>query len=305
MITPPNLMLDRRQFTLATLAAAASAALPASVRAADKPRRRYKYCAFTKFLGSYDYEQLTERIAAAGFDGIEVTARKQPESYIHPDRAPEELPKLHEALVKHGLEITILTTDVIRADEPTAEPMLRTARDLGIERYRLGFFTYDLQQPIIPQLMKVQPAMRDIADMNRELGIAAIYQNHCGAQNMGATFWDLHSLIKEYPTSQIGCVFDIRHATVEGGEAWPMYCGLMKPHISALSVKDFNWNGRRSQHVPLGTGQVDPKFFQMARRSDFAGPVSVQVEYLPKGSAEENLAALTRDFAALRGWLES
>ena len=62
--------------------------------------------------------------------------------------------------------------------------MLRTARDLGIERYRLGFYTYDLNQPIIPHLMEVQPVMRDIADMNRELGIAAMYQNHCGAQNM-------------------------------------------------------------------------------------------------------------------------
>ena len=57
--------------------------------------------------------------------------------------------------------------------------------------------------------------------------------------------------------------------------------------------------------MPLGTGQVDPKFFQMVRHSDFAGPISVHVEYLPQGSADENLAALKTDFATLRGWLES
>jgi len=298
-------MLDRRQFTLTTLAAAASAALPAAVQAADQPQRRYKYCAFTKFLDSYDYDELASHIAAAGFDGIEVTARNQPDSYIHPERAADELPQLHEALAQQGLEITILTTDILRADEPTAEPMLRVARQLGIPRYRLGFLTYDLKQPIIPQLMEMQPIVRDLVDMNRDLGIAAIYQNHCGAKNMGATIWDLHSLIKSYPANELGCVFDIRHAIVEGGEAWPVYYDLMKPHITALSVKDFKWNGRKSQHTPLGAGQVDPKFFEMVRRSDFDGPVSVHVEYLPRGTADENLAALKTDFATLRGWLES
>jgi hypothetical protein len=78
--------LNRRQFALGTFAAAAAAALPQSVLAATEPKRRYKYCAFTKFLGAYDYERLASEIAAAGFDGIEVTARKT-DSYLHPDRA--------------------------------------------------------------------------------------------------------------------------------------------------------------------------------------------------------------------------
>jgi sugar phosphate isomerase/epimerase len=295
--------VDRRQFTLGSLAAVAAAALPQPVLAATEKKRRYKYCAFTKFLGAFDYEELATRIAEAGFDGIEVTARKQ-DSYIHPERAAEELPALNEVLAKHGLEIMILTTDVLRADEPHAESMLRAAKALGIKRYRLGFYTYDLNQPIIPQLMELQPVMRDIVTLNREIGIAALYQNHSGAKNMGATLWDLHSLIKDYPTSQIGCVFDIRHAAVEGGEAWPVYFNIMQPHIAALSFKDFRWNGRKSQHVPLGTGQVDPQFCKMIRRSDFAGPVSVHVEYLPKGDAAANLAALKTDFATLRGWLD-
>ena len=153
--------------------------------------------------------------------------------------------------------------------------------------------------------MELRPVIHDVVEMNREIGIAALYQNHCGAKNMGATLWDLHSLIKEYPISEIGCVFDIRHAAVEGGEAWPVYYDIMKPHLAALSAKDFNWKDRKSQHVPLGTGQVDPKFYKMVRNSDFAGPISVHVEYLPNGDAAANLAALKTDFATLRGWLEA
>jgi sugar phosphate isomerase/epimerase len=80
---------------------------------------------------------------------------------------------------------------------------------------------------------------------------------------------------------------------------------LMKPHLSALSVKDFRWDGRKSAHVPLGKGSVDPQFFKSLRKSAFRGPISVHVEYLTKEDAQANVAALKRDFEVLRNWVQS
>ena len=79
----------------------------------------------------------------------------------------------------------------------------------------------------------------------------------------------------------------------------------MKPHLSALSVKDFRWEGRKSTHVPLGKGNVDSNFFQSLRKTEFRGPISVHVEYLAKQNAQANMAALKRDYATLREWLQS
>ena len=296
--------MTRRQFTVAAAASAAAATSPSWLLAAPKASNRYKYCAFIKFLLSLKYDEMAAAIADAGFDGVEVTAR-QKEAYIHPDRAADELPRLKEALEKRNLEITILTTDILRADEPHAESMLRSAASLGIKRYRLGFFQYDLTKPILPQLAELKPVIHDIAAMNREIGIAGMWQNHSGAKMVGATIWDMHSLIKDYPVSEIGCVFNIRHAAVEAGEAWPVYYDLINPHINAMSAKDFRWEGRKSVHVPLGKGNVDPMFFKTLHKSDFRGPISVHVEYLSKESAQANLAALKRDFDTLRTWLQS
>jgi sugar phosphate isomerase/epimerase len=296
--------INRRAFTLGSAALAASMTRPAAAFAKPAEKRRFKYCAFAKFLHSLSFDELADAIAAAGFDGVEVTARAT-ESNIHPERAEEVLPKLTEALAKRGLNIMILTTDILSVDQPHAQKMLRAAAKLKIERYRLGFFRYDLKQDILPQLKALQPVFKDIAAMNREIGIAAVFQNHSGAEMVGATVWDLHSLIKDYPTKEIGCVFDIRHAAVEAGEAWPIYFNLMKPHLGAISVKDFRWEGRKSRHVPLGKGGVDPKFFKMLQNSDFSGPISVHVEYLTNGSAKENIAALKTDFATLREWTEA
>src|SRR4051812_22516081 len=105
----PNLnRVDRRQFVLTAAAAGAACAIPSRVFAA-KPKTGYKFCAFTKFLHTLSFEELAEAIAAAGFDGVEITARTT-ESCIHPDRAADELPRLKEALAKHDLSIMILTT---------------------------------------------------------------------------------------------------------------------------------------------------------------------------------------------------
>jgi sugar phosphate isomerase/epimerase len=297
--------IDRRQFALTATSLAAALGSPLYLlakNAGTTNKARYKICAFTKFLNSMTFDEMADGIAEAGFDGIEVTARAK-DSCIHPERAAEELPKLQEALQERDLAIMILTTDALSADQPHIEPMLRAAAKLGIPRYRLGFLRYDLDKPILPQLATYQPVFRDLAAMNREIGIAAVYQNHCGADNMGATIWDLHSLIKDYPVSEIGCVFDIRHATVEGGEAWPVYYNLMEPHLGAVSVKDFRWNGRKSAHTPLGKGQVDPRFFKMLKQSNFAGPISVHVEY--ESDAKINLAALKTDLATLRAWMDA
>jgi sugar phosphate isomerase/epimerase len=303
-MTLPNHQLDRRQFAALAAAATAAFASPSRIIAAAEPAAKYKFCAFIKFLLSMKYDEMADAVAEAGFDGVEVTAR-QKEAYIHPERAADELPRLKEVLDKRKLEITILTTDILRHDEPHAETMLRTAASLGIKRYRLGFFRYDLKKPILPQVAALKPVVRDIAAMNRDIGIAGMWQNHSGAPMVGATVWDMHSLIKDYPVSDLGCVFDIRHAATEAGEAWPIYYDLMKPHISALSVKDFRWDGRKSVHVPLGKGNVDPKFFMSLGKTDFRCPISVHVEYLPKENAPANMAALKRDYHRLREWLGS
>ena len=183
--------------------------------------------------------------------------------------------------------------------------MLQAAAALKIPRYRLGFYRYDLKRPILEQVTELQPTFKDLAAMNRELGIAGIYQNHCGADFVGATIWDLHDLIKDYPVAELGCVFDFRHAAVEAGEAWPVYYNVMEPQISAVSVKDYVWDGMKSQHTPLGKGRLDPKFAKVMNASGFAGPISVHVEYLPNGGVEENLQALKSDLQTLKKMLAS
>jgi len=70
-------------------------------------------------------------------------------------------------------------------------------------------------------------------------------------------------------------------------------------------VKDFQWEGKKDKHVPLGQGRVNPDFFSMLNRDNFQGPISLHVEYLPKAGTQENINALRRDLRALKKWLRA
>ncbi len=73
--------MNRRQFTAAVTATAAALALRSPLQAAVRSASDYTYCAFIKFLQTFSYEELAEKIAQAGFDGVEATCR-QKNSYI-------------------------------------------------------------------------------------------------------------------------------------------------------------------------------------------------------------------------------
>ncbi len=296
-----ELSMNRRSFVASSVSAVAGLAM-SNVCVAEQPKKaRFEICAFEKFVQSLSYDELGSTMAELGFDGIEATVRKG--GHIEPVQVEDELPKMVEALAKHGVNVTIMTSNVNQVDS-LSERVLKTAADLGIKRYRMQYYRYDLGQPVLPQLEAIRPKLKDLVALNRELGLAAVYQNHSGAHVVGAGIWDLHALIKDYPVAEIGVAFDIRHSTVEGGLSWPVHFNLMQPHLGAIYVKDFKWNGRRPENVPLGEGQVDPKFFKLLKESKYAGPISLHVEYLPKAGLEKNIEALRIDLATLKKLLE-
>lgn len=299
----PSLQRLPRRMFLASSIAAAAAIWPSARTLRASEKQGHKICAFVKFLQSLSYEQLAETIAELGFDGIEATVRDR--GQVLPERVEEDLPKLVEALRKHNLGITVMASSVNSVDQPHTEKVLRTAASLGVKRYRMAHYRYDLNRPVIEQLDEFRPVLKELVALNRELGISAVYQNHAGANYVGATLWDLYHLIKDYPVEDIGVAFDIRHATASAGVAWPTVFNLMRPHLGAAYVKDFRWNDRKMENVPLGEGMVDKEFFSVLKRSQYNGPISLHVEYLRQAGLEPNVVGLKNDLATLRSRLAS
>ncbi|MSU60851.1 MAG: sugar phosphate isomerase/epimerase [Pedosphaera sp.] len=296
--------LNRRRFLKQSATATLAAAVIPSAFFAGATGKigPWKFCAFEKPLQFLSYDDLADLMAELGFDGIEATVR--PGGHVLPERVEEDLPKFAEALKKRGLEITILTSGINSAAQAHTEKVLRTAARLGIQRYRMLWWRYDLKKAIRPQIEALRPVLSDLVALNREVGISGLYQNHSGADLVGAPLWDIFDLIKDYPPKDIGLAYDIHHSQVEGGLSWPTQFHLVKSHINAVCVKDFVWDQNKVKDVPLGTGRVDKKHMTWLKESTFRGPISLHVEY-GEGIGKEALrAAFRKDFDTLREWIK-
>ena len=297
--------LSRRKFLYSAASGSATIALAHAKPAAAAPaKRRRKICLFTKQLQALSFDELADRVAELGFDGIEAPIR--PGGHVEPARVEADLPKLVEALKSRGLEITIMASGVNSLEQPHTKTVLRTAADLGVQKYRMAYSRYDLDQPVAAQLKALRPIVDELVAFSRELGITPIYQNHSGSTIVGAPIWDVYSLMKHHAIDDIGFALDLGHATIEGGLSWPVQVNLVRPRVKALYVKDFIWNGDQVQWVPLGEGQTDRQFYRQLSTSGFDGPLSVHVEYLPDGDKQNTakyLTAFRRDLATLKSWV--
>ena len=93
---------------------------------------------------------------------------------------------------------------------------MKAAVEAGISQYRMSYYRYDLKKAIKPQLSDIKAKLVDLADMNKDIGIQAIYQNHSGSSYFGAPLWDLHACLQGIDKTYVAAAFDIGHATVDG-----------------------------------------------------------------------------------------
>ena len=294
--------MDRRDFigrtALALSGGIASQALAAeTATAGGRPR-----LAFTKGLEKLPFDELAAKIAALGVTGLEAPIRKG--GHVEPQEAPDKLPLFVEALKKQKLELGILTSDIVRADKQ-AEQLLRTAASLGIKQYRLGAYTYDLKKPIAPQLAEVSAALKDLAAMNKEIGVQGQFQNHRGNNRVGAPIWDVLEAMEGIDPAQLGLAFDFAHATVEGANAWELNLRRAAPQVAAIYFKDYQIKGREQLPCPLGEGCVGPKSAQVVREILPPNtPISLHVEYISgdQDKTGRTLEAMKTDFATLDRW---
>ena len=297
--------LSRRQF----IAASAFAAIGANTLLGEdaptaRTKSRFQPVGFIKPFQTLPYDQIADIVGEVGWSGIECPVRKG--GAIEPERAEDELPKLVETLRKRDIDVPVLATDVADATEPLTQNVLKTASKLGIRRYRLKHYYYDLNQPIAPQLKTFAAKLRDLAQLNKELNVQGGIQNHSGRNYVGAPVWDIWELIRDLDPKFIGIFFDVGHAHVEGGLSWPIEAKLAEPYLSTVSVKDFVWKkserGWRNEWCPLGEGMVGPQFFELLKKTNFAGPVSQHFEY-PLGTGKEMITAMKKELGVLKRWL--
>jgi sugar phosphate isomerase/epimerase len=291
--------MSRREAMALLAAPAAARAQAAAARAqAAAGGGRLTIAAFSKHFHWADLPETADTCARLGYEGVDLTVRKG--GHIAPERVEEDLPKAVETIRKAGLSLPMITTDIADTQSPHAAMILKTMAALRIPRYRWGGFRYTGSAPVPEELAGFKARVKDLAAMNKQYGVCAMYHTHSGRNQVGASMWDLYLLLKDFSPEHVSANYDIGHATVEGGfGGWLHSARLMLPFTRGIAVKDFVWKkDARRGWVPgwcgLGQGMVNFKeFFGLVRANGFSGPVQLHMEYDELGGADRGLKAFT------------
>jgi L-ribulose-5-phosphate 3-epimerase len=253
-----------------------------------------------------NFEEAAAVTAEAGIDGIDCPVR--PGGEVLPENVARDLPLYAAALKKGGLQVPLLTTAITGVTSPCAEDILRTAKRLGVQFYRLGYVLRTPDVPVGRQVREVRAQLADLAALNKEVGIGAILQNHSptGRSYVGGDLSEMYEIVKNFDPAQIGVAFDIGHALVVHGDDWRRHFERLKSHLKVAYVKDVNRGGG---WVPFGEGAVGATdYFKLLKQMGYRAPVSLHIEFnwSERGKRKTRAAlvkAVRSSATVLRGWL--
>lgn len=236
---------------------------------------------FSKHLQFLNYQETAEAAVEIGFDGVDWAVR--PKGHVLPENIEKDLPLAIEALKKVGLAPLLMTSGISSVEDEHTKRVLRTAAELGMRFYRMGYYRFDETKSIPQDINDIKKQVERLVLLNKELNIQGMFQNHAGSY-VGAAIWEIWELIKGTDPNFMGCQYDIRHATAEGGMSWPTGLRLIQPRINSIVLKDYKWSNEGGKwkllNVPIGEGMVDfSTYFRLLKKYKINVPVSMHYEY--------------------------
>jgi L-ribulose-5-phosphate 3-epimerase len=217
---------------------------------------------------------------------------------VAPERAAEDLPRAVAAIRAEGLEVPMITTELLTADDPTAVPILRTASQHSIPFLKPGYYRYQFID-VVKELEQAGHRFRGLVDLAAQYRIQVGYHNH--EQMIGAPVWDMAKIMETLDPKWAGYYFDLQHATIDGGAScWRVSANLAMPRMKMMAVKDFYWKKTAAHQwidtdCPMGQGMCHWSFFmKMAAQGGFHGPISLHMEYEIPGVTDHEGIALSR-----------
>ncbi len=273
-----------------------------------------KIGAFTKSFQDWDIATVCQRFREIGLDGLDLTVRKN--GHIEPVDVPAKLPAAARSALEAGSEILFITTDITDAN-PEAERTLATAGELGIGRFKLGYYRYKPFGDLAEQLNETRKRIEGVIGIAKKHGILPCVHIHSGPY-LPSHGTQLYELIRDISPAEVGAYVDMLHMVLEGGDdGWRQGLDLLAPWIALVAVKNFAWEkGERDQSgqqrwrtkvVPIADGVSPlPDYVKTLQKAGYDGIYSLHSEYQGSHSfedldTEECLKQTATDLAFFKG----
>jgi len=253
-------------------------------------------------LHKYPVETVIEKVAAAGYDAIELNAETVPwaQPHVTPALSAEEHKSLRKKAEDAGLVVSAIgahvnmvepDSEVRRANLDYAMGCIELASDVGIEVAHL--FSGTPFEGVSRSEMwgwLVDGTIRCI-EHGQALGVKVAFE--AVATHLVCDVASLRELVEAVRPLELGVNFDPSHFHVHGDDA-AAAVRAFGDSISYVHVKDASGTPGDYRFPPLGQGDVDfPGFMAALKGTGYGGVLSVEYEadaFGYRDSEEEILA---------------
>lgn len=236
-----------------------------------------------KNVGDLSVEKSAQKIAAMGFDGVDLTVR--PGGHVLPEEVEKGLPEAVKIIESKGIKVPMITTAVTNADADYSEEIFATAAECGVEYLKLGYWHYEGFGKIRSQIDSIRKKLDGIEKLCEKYDVCAAIHSHSG-DFVSASAAVVSMLLDGFNPDCLGAYIDPGHMTLEGGKSgWKIGIDLLSDRIKMVAVKDFGWfndDDKKwySKLIPLNQGIVRwNQVFTYLNQIDFDGCVSIHSEY--------------------------
>lgn len=241
-------------------------------------------CVYSQIMHQVKYDELGLLLRDTGVDGVNLTVF--PGGHVDLSDVGLDMFRSVEAITGTGLDVPIISTQYVNLNDATIRNVLGVCSEMGVPLFRSGSWHYGPAPDIDARLGEVQRDVFSLANIARAAKMTVVIQNLTG-DFVGASVFDMHSILRGLDPQSAGWDFDIGNATAVGGTGqWAVALRVAAPRLKAVTVRDFYWNkdggAWKIVPCPLGEGMVDfGGFFSTLARAHFTGPVTIQMDYQP------------------------
>ena len=247
-----------------------------------------KWMMFIKHLQTLPLADAGRAIRDLGFEGVDLTVR--PNGSVAPENVRTALPEAIRTLHDWGLAVPLVTTAITSASDAHARDILESAAAAGIKEIKLGYVPVKEFGTFQSTLESFNRELDGLEKLAKSTGVRVNLHLHSGAYltSLAAAVW---YLIKDRDPAAVGAYVDPGHMFVEGGrDGWRLGLDLLHSRIALVAIKDLVFEQVRDERldkprwvtriVPLDRGAVPwPEVFQLLKKSNFDGWISVHSEY--------------------------
>ena len=240
-----------------------------------------------------------QETAKLGFPAVDLTVRSG--GFVDPSMVQTNLPPMVQGIRSTGVTCDQITAGIVDLTSADALTLLETAAHVGIRSYRFGNYKYSTTSPppfgrgILQELESFRPALLDLQEVNRRLGLLGFYYTFSGT-NVGASTWDIAYVFSDrrFDPRYIGIDYASAHTIASSATGnWVTSLERAMPFVRGISLGDTMLvqtpGGASDVGAFPGTGIVNWKtFFTLLLQGGFNGPLSELFEYTLNGVSLNN-----------------